>query len=118
MNLLPDIPVLRGSLVRLEPLSASHSQDPGRFSAADGINAEAKLLLLEHAFETLGVVRVDRTRQERRASCATRRCSRWPPPSGRPPRPPCAAVWPRQATATPRPDEPLRERAARLAGQR
>ena len=138
MNFLPDVPVLHGSLVRLEPLSMSHGEDlavsaeedrgaygftrvpraweveeylaahferaksgklvpfaqihqgdgravgvtaywdprfwPGRselyaieigwtWLAASaqrtGINVEAKLLLLEYAFETLGVVRVD-----------------------------------------------------------
>ncbi len=138
MNFLPDVPVLHGSLVRLEPLSMSHGADlaisaeedrgaygfthvprareveeylaahferakggklapfaqlrqgdgravgctaywdprfwPGRselyaieigwtWLAASaqrtGINVEAKLLLLEYAFETLGVVRVD-----------------------------------------------------------
>ena len=138
MNRLPDVPVLRGSLVRLEPLSMRHADDlavaaeedrgayaftrvprapevqeylaahferaesglmvpfaqirqaderavggtsywqprfwPGRselcaieigwtWLAASaqrtGINAEAKLLLLEYAFETLGVARVD-----------------------------------------------------------
>src|ERR1700680_721158 len=138
MNLLPDVPVLCGSLVRLEPLSMSHGEDlaasaeedrgaygftrvprawevqeylaahferakggrlapfaqirhrdgravgwpadwdprfwPGRaelyaigigwpWLAASaqrtGINVEAKLLLLEYAFETLGVVRGD-----------------------------------------------------------
>lgn len=151
MNQLPDIPVLRGSLVRLEPLSVRHAEDlaisaeedrssygltrvpraaevgeylaahferarngtmvpfaqvrqvdgravgcttcwdprfwPGRseLSAIEigwtwlaasaqqtGINAEAKLLLFAHAFETLGVVRVDlktdaRNEQSRRA---------------------------------------------------
>ena len=151
MNLLADVPVLRGSLVRLEPLSMSHGEglavsaeeDRGaygftrvprarevqeyiaaRFERAKdgrltpfaqvrqsdgravgctaywdprfwpggrelyaieigwtwlaasaqrtGINVEAKLLLLEHAFETLGVVRVDlktdaRSRQSRSA---------------------------------------------------
>ncbi|MGH3514595.1 MAG: GNAT family N-acetyltransferase [Pseudonocardiaceae bacterium] len=138
MNFLPDVPVLHGPLVRLEPLSMSHGEDlavaaeedrgaygftrvprawevekylaahferaqggklapfalirrgdgravgctaywdprfwPGRsqlyaieigwtWLAASaqrtGINVEAKLLLLEYAFETLGVVRVD-----------------------------------------------------------
>jgi RimJ/RimL family protein N-acetyltransferase len=138
MNFLPGVPVLSGSLVRLEPLSVSHAADlavsaeedrgtygltyvpragevdeylaahfvraedgqlapftqirqrdgravgctaywnprfwPGRpelcaveigwtWLAASaqrtGINAEAKLLLLEHAFGTLGVIRVD-----------------------------------------------------------
>ncbi len=138
MNFLPGVPVLSGSLVRLEPLSMSHAEDlavsaeedrsaygmthvpraweveeylaahferakdgrlvpfaqirqrdgravgctaywdprfwPGRselcaieigwtWLAASaqrtGINAEAKLLLFQHAFETLGVVRVD-----------------------------------------------------------
>lgn len=138
MNFLLDVPVLHGSLVRLEPLSVSHGEDlavsveedrgaydftrvphaweieeyltayfeqtksgklvpftqlrqgdgravgctaywdprfwPGRsqlyaieigwtWLAASaqrtGINVEAKLLLLEYAFETLGVVRVD-----------------------------------------------------------
>jgi RimJ/RimL family protein N-acetyltransferase len=138
MNRLPDVPVLRGSLVRLEPLSMRHADDlaaaaeedrgayaftrvprapeveeylaahferansgmmvpfaqireadgravggtsywqprfwPGRselcaieigwtWLAASaqrtGINAEAKLLLLEYAFETFGVARVD-----------------------------------------------------------
>jgi N-acetyltransferase len=151
MNFLPDVPVLHGSLVRLEPLSMSHGADlaisaeedrgaygfthvprareveeylaahferakggklapfaqlhqgdgravgctaywdprfwPGRselyaieigwtWLAASaqrtGINVEAKLLLLEYAFETLGVVRVDlktdaRNEQSRRA---------------------------------------------------
>jgi RimJ/RimL family protein N-acetyltransferase len=138
MNLLPAVPELRGSLVRLEPLSLSHRDDlalsaeedrsaygfthvpraweveeylavhfglardgklapfaqirqrdgraagctaywdprclPGRSdlyaveigwtwlaasALGTGINTEAKLLLLEYAFETLGVVRVD-----------------------------------------------------------
>jgi N-acetyltransferase len=151
MNRLPDVPVLHGSLVRLEPLSVRHAEDlaisaeedrsaygftrvprapevgeyltahferaksrtmvpfaqirqadgravgctaywdprfwPGRselcaieigwtWLAASaqrtGINAEAKLLLFEYAFETLGVVRVDlktdaRNEQSRRA---------------------------------------------------
>jgi RimJ/RimL family protein N-acetyltransferase len=151
MNRLPDVPVLRGSLVRLEPLSMRHAEDlavaaeedrgayaftrvprapeveeylaahferarsgmmvpfaqirqadgravggtsywqprfwPGRselcaieigwtWLAASaqrtGINAEAKLLLLAYAFETLGVARVDlktdaRNEQSRRA---------------------------------------------------
>ena len=151
MNLVPEVPVLCGSLVRLEPLSMSHGADlavsaeedrgaygftlvprawqveeyltahferakggklaplaqirqgdgravgctaywdprswPGRselyaieigwtWLAASaqrtGINAEAKLLLLEYAFETVGVVRVDlktdaRNEQSRRA---------------------------------------------------
>ncbi len=151
MNFLPEIPVLHGSLVRLEPLSMSHREDlaisaeedrdaygftrvpraweveeylaahferakggklvpfaqlrqgdgravgctaywdprfwPGRSelyaieigwtwlaSSAQrtGINVEAKLLLLEYAFETLGVVRVDlktdaRNKRSRRA---------------------------------------------------
>lgn len=151
MNQLPDVPVLRGCLVRLEPLSVRHAEDlaisaeedrssygltrvphasevrqflaahferaksgqmvpfaqvrqadgravgcttywdprfwPGRseLSAIEigwtwlaasaqrtGINAEAKLLLLAYAFETLGVVRVDlktdaRNEQSRRA---------------------------------------------------
>jgi RimJ/RimL family protein N-acetyltransferase len=151
MNLLADVPVLCGSLVRLEPLSVSHGEDlaisaeedraaygftrvpraweveeylsahferakggklaplaqirqddgravgctaywdprfwPGRsglyaieigwtWLAASaqrtGINAEAKLLLLEYAFETMGVVRADlktdaRNEQSRRA---------------------------------------------------
>jgi RimJ/RimL family protein N-acetyltransferase len=151
MNQLPDVPVLRGSLVRLEPLSVRHAEDlaisaeedrssygltrvprapevgeylaahferarngtmvpfaqvrqadgravgcttywdprfwPGRseLSAIEigwtwlaasaqrtGINAEAKLLLFAHAFETLGMVRVDlktdaRNEQSRRA---------------------------------------------------
>jgi RimJ/RimL family protein N-acetyltransferase len=151
MNQLPDVPVLRGCLVRLEPLSVRHAEDlaisaeedrrsygltrvphapevgeflaahferaksgkmvpfaqirqadgravgctaywdprfwPGRseLSAIEigwtwlaasaqrtGINTEAKLLLFAHAFETLGVVRVDlktdaRNDQSRRA---------------------------------------------------
>ena len=151
MNQLPGVPVLRGSLVRLEPLSVRHAEDlaisaeedrssygltrvphalevgeflaahferaksgkmvpfaqirqadgravgctaywdprfwPGRseLSAIEigwtwlaasaqrtGINTEAKLLLFAHAFETLGVVRVDlktdaRNDQSRRA---------------------------------------------------
>jgi RimJ/RimL family protein N-acetyltransferase len=151
MNQLPDVPVLRGCLVRLEPLSVRHAEDlaisaeedrssygltrvprapevgeflaahferarsgkmvpfaqirqadgravgcttywdprfwPGRseLSAIEigwtwlaasaqrtGINAEAKLLLFTHAFETLGVARVDlktdaRNEQSRRA---------------------------------------------------
>jgi RimJ/RimL family protein N-acetyltransferase len=151
MNLLAGVPVLCGSLVRLEPLSMSHGEDlavsaeedrraygftrvprawevqeylaahleraksgqlapfaqirrsdgravgctaywdprfrPGRHelyaieigwtwlaasAQRTGINAEAKLLLLEYAFETMGVVRVDlktdaRNEQSRRA---------------------------------------------------
>jgi N-acetyltransferase len=151
MNQLPDVPVLRGSLVRLEPLSVRHAEDltisaeedrssygltrvprapeVGEFIAAHferarsgrmvpfaqvrqadgravgcttywdprfwpgraelcaieigwtwlaasaqrtGINAEAKLLLLAYAFETLDVIRVDlktdaRNEQSRRA---------------------------------------------------
>ena len=151
MNCLADVPVLRGSLIRLEPLSMSHREDlavsaeedrgayrftrvprawevddylaahferakggklapfaqirqgderavgctaywdprfwPGRaelcaieigwtWLAASaqrtGINVEAKLLLLEYAFETLGVARVDfktdaRNQRSRRA---------------------------------------------------
>src|SRR5450755_4583658 len=148
MNQLPDVPVLRGSLVRLEPLSMRHAEDlaisseedrgsygltrvprapevggylaahferaksgkmvpfaqvrqadgravgcttywdprfwPGRseLSAIEigwtwlaasaqrtGINAEAKLLLLAHAFETLGVVRVDLKTDARNERC-------------------------------------------------
>src|SRR5450759_2795788 len=148
MNLLVKVPILCGSLIRLEPLSMSHREDlavsaeedrgaygftrvpraweveeylgahferakggklapfaqirqsdgravgctaywdprfwPGRaelcaieigwtWLAASaqrtGINVEAKLLLLEHAFETLGVVRVDLKTDARNERC-------------------------------------------------
>lgn len=41
----------------------------GASAQRTGINAEAKLLLLEHAFETLGVVRVDFKTEARNQRC-------------------------------------------------
>lgn len=85
----------------------------GASAQGTGINVESKLLLLRHAFEQLGVARVDlktaarnercrraieglgayfegccavghrRGRQAKKAGCATRRCIRSSPQSGR-----------------------------------
>ena len=86
MDSWPGVPVLEGTLVRLEPLAVRHAddlaaaaeEDRGSYSftlvpravevgftwlsasaQGSGINTEAKLLLMSHAFDVLRVERVD-----------------------------------------------------------
>ncbi|MEU1722521.1 GNAT family protein [Nonomuraea sp. NPDC005692] len=67
MSVQLDVPVLAGSLVRLEPLTMEHAVDLA--AQGTGINAEAKLLLLRYAFESIGVARVDLKTDARNHRC-------------------------------------------------
>lgn len=114
MTLKLDVPVLNGSMVRLEPLAVAHAySDPRSWPGRDdlcaieigwswlaasaqrtGINIESKLLLFAYAFETLRLRAVPFARRDRRlASSRNQRkwrsssfAYRWPSSS------PCLAI--------------------------